>query len=1090
MFIGKRISLFLFLLTALFASVQGHVLADDSLEGAILNQVSGIQAVAAADLQLVNLETRTYALTGTTGYQAKVLNRATDELYGLLVDPAGQILDGAALAAAEQAAYTAQYGRLEAKLSDQLEMMAADDTITVAVWLLLPELPAGDRPAISFEPEAENGPAVAMPPATQIDGSDKDLAAALAAQRMALHAGQSESAEDLAALQAAHSQQLRAQIDAVQTPFIAAMADIGISPDYVSESAPIVYLTVSKTQVEILNQRADIDTIYGPNENFDLMDVAKPAQKANVVDSFGYDGAGISVAILEDSRIQFANPYLFSGTTRVPGDPNVDDHATATAGMVASQHSTQQGIAQGVSLLSANGTSYSDANISAAMDWAAITQNADIINNSWGGNTGTTAFNVHDRHLDYIVRHYWSTVTVAAGNEGNASDRVTSPARGYNVISVGNFSDGGSISWDNDVMNGSSSTINPSSGMEKPEVAAAGSSITSTTMNSPWTGNVGSGTSYAAPMVAGEAALLMERNSSLEIRPEAVKAIIMASALNNIEGSSRLSGADGAGGVDMHAAFRIVDEGWWAWRAVDSTDFPISYYVYAYAGETVRAVISWDSDPNGSYTSDPLDADIDLRVYAPNGSYQTGSLSVANSFEIVEFTAATTGNHELRISDFTFNGSIEYLGVAWWKGHNAMAPFVSTGWGTPPVGRDYFRAAVGNDWNIIALRPPSTADYDLYFYGDSAFGDPDDHDLLASSTYVNNYVDYVLVDSNQAANGDYYPEVRTYSGTGTYRVEWSSSLANMTTGSYGPYTMGSLDVALVWDSYQTAGVEKHYALEPISGSGDLGMALYDSTPGNTSSYYPRRSQYVAYSDATGSSVEAFSRQQADSDWTGLAVFNKSGSTTFYLHVDETAPTGAINIAGGAAAVNSTLVTLNLAASDVQTGVKAMRLSNNGISWTAWQPFSSSSNWLLPAGNGPKTVYVQFMNKANMVSPVYSDAILLDMTAPTSTVTSPAIVGQNSFPVSWSGTDSGSGIAGYDVQYRLASGGGWVTWLTNTSATTATFGPVVPVTVQQGETYQFRVRARDVAGNVEAYPAVPDSETFVLYRLYLPVSNRP
>ncbi|MCB0027246.1 MAG: S8/S53 family peptidase, partial [Anaerolineales bacterium] len=731
--------------------------------------------------------------------------------------------------------------------------------------------------------------------------------------------------------------------------------------------------------------------------------VAKPAQKADVVDGFGYDGAGISVAILEDSRIEFANPNLNNGTTRVPADANVDDHATATAGMVASQHSTQQGIAQGVTLLSANGTSYSDANMSAAMDWAAITQNADVINNSWGGNTGTTAFNVHDRHLDYIVRHYWSTVTVAAGNEGFATDRVTSPARGYNVISVGNFNAGGTTAWANDVMNGSSSTIDPSSGMEKPEVAAAGTSITSTTMNSPWTGNVGSGTSYAAPMVAGEAALLMERNSSLEIRPEAVKAIIMASALNNIEGSSRLSEEDGAGGVDMHAAFRIVDEGWWAWTSVDTNSFPLSYYVYAYAGETVRAVISWDSDPNAAYTSDPLDADIDLYVYAPNGSYQTGSLSVANSYEIVEFTAATTGNYELRINDFAFNGTTEYIGTAWWKGHNAMTPFVSTGWGTPPVGRDYFRADVGNDWHIIALRPPSTADYDLYLYGDSAFGDPDNHDLLASSTYVNDYVDYVLIDSNQAANGNYYPEVRTYSGTGTFRMEWASSLANMTSGSYGPYTMGSLDVALVWDSYQSAGIEKFYALEPISGSGDLGMALYDSDAADAGTFYRRRSQYVAYSDATGSSVEAFSRQQADSDWAGLAVFNKSGSTTFYVHVDESAPTGAINIAGGAVAVDSTLVTLNLSANDPHTGVKQMRFSGDGVNWTAWQAYAGTRSWFLPAGDGIKTVYVQFMNNANMVSATYSDTILLDMTAPESSASSPAIVSQHSFTVSWSGS---------------------------------------------------------------------------------------
>jgi len=47
----------------------------------------------------------------------------------------------------------------------------------------------------------------------------------------------------------------------------------------------------------------------------------------------------------------------------------------------------------------------------------------------------------------------------------------------------------------------------------------------------------------------------------------------MATALHNIEGITRLSEKDGAGGVDMLAAFRVADEGWYDQRSTtQSTD--------------------------------------------------------------------------------------------------------------------------------------------------------------------------------------------------------------------------------------------------------------------------------------------------------------------------------------------------------------------------------------------------------------------------------------------------------------------------------------------------------------------------------------
>jgi hypothetical protein len=72
-------------------------------------------------------------------------------------------------------------------------------------------------------------------------------------------------------------------------------------------------------------------------------------------------------------------------------------------------------------------------------------------------------------------------------------------------------------------------------------------------------------------------------------------------------------------------------------------------------------------------------------------------------------------------------------------------------------------------------------------------------------------------------------------------------------------------------------------------------------------------------------------------------------------------------------------------------------------------------------------------------------------------------------VSWTGTDTGSGIASYDVDVRDGSSGSWTTWKSGTVETSATY------TGSAGHTYYFRVRARDAAGNLEATHTSPDAQ---------------
>jgi uncharacterized repeat protein (TIGR01451 family) len=76
---------------------------------------------------------------------------------------------------------------------------------------------------------------------------------------------------------------------------------------------------------------------------------------------------------------------------------------------------------------------------------------------------------------------------------------------------------------------------------------------------------------------------------------------------------------------------------------------------------------------------------------------------------------------------------------------------------------------------------------------------------------------------------------------------------------------------------------------------------------------------------------------------------------------------------------------------------------------------------------------------------------------------PFYVTRPAFTVAWHGEDTWRGVASYDVQVRVGHEGRWTDWLTSTTATSASFSDT-----QDGQTYFFRARARDQAGNVGAY----------------------
>jgi cysteine-rich repeat protein len=85
-------------------------------------------------------------------------------------------------------------------------------------------------------------------------------------------------------------------------------------------------------------------------------------------------------------------------------------------------------------------------------------------------------------------------------------------------------------------------------------------------------------------------------------------------------------------------------------------------------------------------------------------------------------------------------------------------------------------------------------------------------------------------------------------------------------------------------------------------------------------------------------------------------------------IDSTPPTGTVAINGGAATTSSSTVTLTLACADPGSGCASMRVAADGnLDTEPAVPFATSQTVTLPAGQGTRTVVVQFLDGAGNAS---------------------------------------------------------------------------------------------------------------------------
>jgi subtilisin family serine protease len=409
------------------------------------------------------------------------------------------------------------------------------------------------------------------------------------------------------------------------------------------------------------------------------LDVSVPAVGANSFWNAGEYGTSVKVGIL-DSGVDLSNPafngvvahsavYLTSAQAVdfcYVDQADADDrqgHGSHVAGIVFSRGASQcancKGVANGAELFNLKTGYKSSCSSTPSTRWADVQQAVgdtpaiSVYNMSYGTPYTCDGNNVKYSCDDDAQAQEWDTtvdtkgqaVAIGAGNDAanGGANTLWAPSIAYNVMSVANVDDKTSLSRSDDSIFYSSSYGPTAGGRKKPDISAPGTSIQSANYN--WESGSqfvrGTGTSMAAPHVAGALALLLNaaaaENIPALLDPRSLKAVL----INTAELRGGNTGWDshwGWGYLDIASAYQHR-------KAVflDSVTAGGAGSAHLYAGSTVgnpgKATLVWNRHPYNSYSC-PGGAlalnNLDLFAYnEADGSLLASSTSTADNVEQV-----------------------------------------------------------------------------------------------------------------------------------------------------------------------------------------------------------------------------------------------------------------------------------------------------------------------------------------------------------------------------------------------------------------------------------------------------------------------
>ena len=275
----------------------------------------------------------------------------------------------------------------------------------------------------------------------------------------------------------------------------------------------------------------------------------------------GETGQGVDVAVL-DTGVDTAHPDLTSQIVDtksfIPGE-DVEDHsssghgthvASTIAGTGAASGGIEKGVAPGALLhigkVLSNAGEGTDSQVLAGMEWAAIEEHAKVINMSLGSNEPSDGTDPLSHAVNQLSAQTGALFVVAAGNAGG-SGTIGAPGAADNALTVG------AVWSDDSLAPFSSQGPRVGDGALKPEITAPGVDILAARSQYASAGEGAyhalSGTSMAAPHVAGAAALIAAEHPDLtgvQIRNLLTSTSKQTTEYNAFAGSGRVDAAAAA----------------------------------------------------------------------------------------------------------------------------------------------------------------------------------------------------------------------------------------------------------------------------------------------------------------------------------------------------------------------------------------------------------------------------------------------------------------------------------------------------------------------------------------------------------------
>ncbi len=395
-------------------------------------------------------------------------------------------------------------------------------------------------------------------------------------------------------------------------------------------------------------------------------DGARDATRVNALQTTvpGANGSGTRLAVF-DGGVDGAHPD-FAG--RITLDPNhsqaADQHGTHVAGTMAGDGSNSQsqagtanqfrGIATAAQIFSYdNNTNSNNQDYFASHQAAIQTANADLSQNSWGGNFTSQNCDTHNvysvdaQNMDKIVTgEAWGRgilVNVAASNfrQGTSDNQMeTDPICNFagapDYINYTSLSDLGSAK--NIISVGATQKVSTNrmadfsswgptrDGRLKPDIVAPGEAIRSTVPG----GGYGelSGTSMATPHISGISALVIQRYRAVfnnqSPRPATVRAILIQTAqdlqADHVYYTPGPDFASGYGIADAEAAYNAVASGRVLERQAANAANDQLFIEIAANQPQLKVSLAWDDPAPTLNAATKLVNNLDLELVAPDGT--------------------------------------------------------------------------------------------------------------------------------------------------------------------------------------------------------------------------------------------------------------------------------------------------------------------------------------------------------------------------------------------------------------------------------------------------------------------------------------